>query len=467
MVDYKFLYNRGKNFQQQYTHYKVLFIQIFFIIIYVVVLVVAYRNYCSELKDRKNEILNEYYRLIVNYTSNELNNFLYELHVNQDSSDISIKSENSNILCCYKQQCVKSNAFKFISTLEQYIPSFVYYKIDINKQMLHRNIKIDNYELEKSYNINKYNQVSIFISIDYKYWNILKKQNMKSLYITLSSSTVFLLLLIFFSGFCTRNIKNFYFLYFKNYFDLELKNTKAEYQKELIDKENKLMKKIWNFEYAQEKDIELNRLFSHKANKIALELYGNTESTIIPFNGNKDSTCSVILYHNCCDPETIHIKNIIEIFSKIFANTEENISLIFNSNDKSIKFVSREALYQVLYSVISCIIFILKEQSDIVKYEIKTNISNKHGMLDMTFEYNGFQISNEEDIFRFSNNFLEKKANPFLLSINQIFSILRANNFSCNISYNNMNFIKIFQNIHNNESDILSGNIIKFPNLHE
>ena len=162
MVDRKLLY-KSKIFQKQSGHYKVFFIQLVFIVIYVAIITIAYNYYGNEFKERKNEILNEYYRLIVNYTSNELNNFLYELHVNQDSSDILIKSENSNILCCYKQQCVKSNAFKFISTLEQYIPSFVYYRIDINKQMLHRNIKIDNYELEKSYNINKYNQVSIFI----------------------------------------------------------------------------------------------------------------------------------------------------------------------------------------------------------------------------------------------------------------------------------------------------------------
>ena len=56
----------------------------------------------------------------------------------------------SDIKSCYKNQCIKSNLFEFASVFDKYIPNYIHYKIDINKQVLHRDRKISSYELERS-----------------------------------------------------------------------------------------------------------------------------------------------------------------------------------------------------------------------------------------------------------------------------------------------------------------------------
>lgn len=63
----------------------------------------------------------------------------------------------------------------------------------------------------------------------------------------------------------------------------------------------------------------------------------------------------------------------------------------------------------------------------------------------MYFEYDGFPVVEEKELFKMSNYFFKTHANPFLLNINQVFNILRINGFNCNVSYNVCNTIVILQ----------------------
>ena len=111
---------------------------------------------------------------------------------------------------CFKQQCIKSNLFEFTSTIDKYIPNFIYYRIDLNKQVLHRNVRIDDYELEKTYHINNYNQLSISLSADLRYLNTIKKQTIKPFLITIILSTFLLILFILSNKLLNKYIKKFY-----------------------------------------------------------------------------------------------------------------------------------------------------------------------------------------------------------------------------------------------------------------
>ena len=447
--------------------YRALAIQLGAFVIYFSVIIISYTCYDKEFKNRKNEIFSQYYEIIFNHSLIKLSYLLQKLPLDQSGKNTVISVDKSDILGCFKQQCIKSNLFEFTSTIDKYIPNFIYYRIDLNKQVLHRNVRIDDYELEKTYHINNYNQLSISLSADLRYLNTIKKQTIKPFLITIILSTFLLILFILSNKLLNKYIKKFYFSYYNNHYDLKLEKVKEDYQNELIIRENALMKKIWNLEYSKEKDTELNYLFSQEANQLAILMQGAESFSNRSIDNYKNSLCSVILYYNQRKQEIVKTKNLIEIFSNRFANSEDNISILITSSEQDIKFASKEALYQIIYSIINYIIFILKEQSCTIKYNLKFSILNKQSKLCLFFEYDGITINNEEDILKLSNKFLKKNVNPFLLSLNQIFHILKIDNFNCKVGHSNLNFIEITKNTPAKNLNKVTNNIIQLPIKHE
>lgn len=431
-------------------------------LIYLIVLIVSYNNYKSEFESRKNEVLSEYHKIILTHSLVKLNDLIQQLPFDRSGVETIISIDKSDILGCYKKQCIRNNLFEFVSIFDKYIPAFIYYKIEINKQLLHQNTKVTNYEVEKTKHINGYNQLSISLSADLKYLDDIKQKTLKPFFITLSSSTLLLLLFILSQKLLGKSFKEAYSSYYKSYYELELENLKLAQKKELMDKENTLMKKIWELELSKEKDHELNYMFFQEANKLstiaqsAEHLHSGLDCNnyqILPY--------STVLYSNLKEQEKIDIKSLVNIFSNRFCNSESNISISIESSELSIEFVSKTFLYQIIYSVITYILFILKEQPCAIRYNLKVNILKKQNRLCLLFEYDGFPFSAEDDLFKQCNKFLRKCANPFLISLYQIFQILKEADFNCNIGCNKFNFIEItkkpaFQNVNKTKSNIIN-----------
>jgi hypothetical protein len=156
------------------------------VVIYFITLILNYQYCNNEFKNRKNEILDEFYQIIFSHSIVKLNDVLQKLPLDQTGINTAIEINQSDIKSCYKDQCIKSNLFEFAASLDKYIPNYIQYKISINKQLLHRNVKISNYELERSNYINNYNQLSIQVSIEPKYIEGIRQKTFKSFYINLS-----------------------------------------------------------------------------------------------------------------------------------------------------------------------------------------------------------------------------------------------------------------------------------------
>jgi hypothetical protein len=458
-------------------YYGALIIQVLVFTTYCSVIFISYIYTNDALENRKNEILNDYYGIILNHSVARLDNLLQKLPDDARGKNVAISLDKSNVLSCYKQRCITNNLFEFASSVDKQLPSFIYYKIDINNHLLHCNNKVSHYELEKTYHVNDYNQLAIAISIDSKYWNKIKAQIAKPFLVTVMSSTVLLILFISSRKLLSKYFKKFYFSYFNELYNSQLETVKANYQNELVSRENSLIRKIWNLEYSKEKDAELNYLFSQEAIQLAASVQ---ELEYLPTNNKrnynqpsykhscnecnyKNLPCSIILYYSSKNLEKIDTKSLIEIFSNRFVNLEDNILVSITSSEQSVEFASRASLYQIIYSVINYIIFILKDQSCVLKYSLKLDILNKNGNLRLLFKYDGLPLHNEEEVFRFSNKFFRNYANPFLLGLNQIFDILKANNFYCKLGYNNLNFIEITKKVSMKGLSQVNGNIIRFP----
>jgi hypothetical protein len=436
--------------------------QVIALLIYCVISMSFY-FYCNALfESRKGQISNDYYKIILNNTVITLEDLLQKFPLNQ-SKDIIINISKSDIKTCYKEQCINSNLFGFASTIDKYLPNFINYKIEINRQLLHCNNKILNYDFEKISPISKYNQIAIGIGIDSEYLNIIRDQITKSFLITMIFWTLLLILFIWSIRSENKGVQKFYSYNYKNFYDSELKMAKEDYEHKLQYKEDLLMKRIWDLEYEKEKDIEINHLFSEEANKLAMITH-KTESHNYDYPLNdKTLPCSMILYYPNIRGENIRIKNLIEIFSEKFVKSEENISFFITSDQQNVNFASKASLYQIIYSLLTYINFILKEQSLAIKYRVKLDITKEQEGCCLVFEYDGLLIQNEEELFKFSNKFFKKHVNPFLLSVEQIFYVLKADNYNCTISCNNTNFVKINRKVEDRAFGNKQDNIIKLP----
>lgn len=408
------------------------------LVIYTITLVIIYIHLNNEYKNKKEEILNEYHKIIFNHSFNKLSDLLRQLPSDSINTGSSISIDRSDIQSCYKQQCVKNNLFEFASIFSKYIPEFICYKIEVNKQLLHRNNKVDDYELEKTDYINNHNQLSISLSANSKYWDSIRHQTFRPFFFTFISLSVVSILFVISVGFIEKYIKNLY----RSYYEAQQKNFEETYKAELTLREDKLMKKIWNLEYSITKEAEFNYLFSREANKLAMIIH-EIENT--DFNHqNKFLPYTIPLYRKTKELENIDTTELSEIFTSRFSEIKYNILLNIQSFEPYIKFASKAALYQIIYSVISYITVILSEQYN-DKPEIKLIIKSNSKAVQLLFEYGGSPITAEQDLFKMANIFFKKHANPFLLNINQVFSILRDNGFDCNVKYNRCNIIEIIQ----------------------
>ena len=67
----------------------------------------------------------------------------------------------------------------------------------------------------------------------------------------------------------------------------------------------------------------------------------------------------------------------------------------------------------------------------------------------------------EKDLIKFSSQFLANNANPFCVGINQIFHILKKDNFECIVEHDNLNYVKIVEKLETQNKEE-EDNIIQF-----
>jgi len=351
---------------------------------------ISYVYYKKDFASKKQAILQDNSQIIFNHSFIKFDNMISELPFNHNKKETTIKVKNSDIIVCNKKQCLKKNLFEFSSVLDQYISDYVYYRIDVNKQLVNTNVRVDSYQLERHFPINNYNQLSIYIALDPKYLNKLQQQSAQPFLITIVLSTLCLVLFLISNNQANKIFYSYYSQYFKKAFDSKLKIIIEDYENKILSRENALMKKIWSLEYNKDRDKEFNRFFSQKANQLALFMQEAGNLSPEKYENAKQSPCSIILYNEAAEKEQINAQDLIIDFSERFIDSEDNITITIAHTTEAIEFSSKEFLYQIIYSIINCIIFILKEQQPPTnKHSLSFDISLDKGKLCLSFYYNG------------------------------------------------------------------------------
>jgi hypothetical protein len=435
----------------------------FIIIIYSACIMLLYRSYQDKVEIRKEEILKDYYSKIVKVSTNKINSLVGQLSSSLQSQNISIHTNASDLEVC-SDKCINYNLFRFGSLIDQHIPEFIYYKIELNKKFLYSNTKVQSYQIEKTYHLNNYNQFSISLAINKLYWTKVEAEIKKPFWMVTWFVIVNILLLYFLSKISFKSFNKEYTLHYQNKYKEELDQLKFIHSEELKGCKDSLMNKIWNLNFNKQKDLEINCLLAVEANQIAL-IDENDQETMIKDCRLKNSSdkvpCSIILYQED-KIEEINVAQLIDLFNDRFNQEDENISVQIISRVKEVYFSSKASLYQIIYSLISYLIFIINKQSPTAKHNIRLVIDNIERVIRLRFEYDGFPVTEEKELLKMSNYFFKTHANPFLLNINQVFNILRINGFDCDISYDQCNIIDISQKKQLNNKQITTENNVIF-----
>ncbi len=365
-------------------------------------------------------------------------------------------------------KCLYYNLFRLGALLDHYIPPFIYYKIELNNKLLYSNVKIQNtqtraYHFDRTYHINDFTQLRTSLAIDNIEWDRRESEIKKPFWILTIFFTASIVLIYSLLYKSSRHCNNIYKSYYYDKYVSQLELEKLTYQQELKNYKASLMKKIWDNDFNKQKDLEINYLFAQKANQIAFgheppDAYEEKIKNKQVKRLNDKVPCSIVLYQDD-KTEEVNTELLINLFKNRFAQEDDNIALTIISDLKTVNFSSSAALYQIIYSILSYLFFVLKKQPLSTKYNITLTISGAKEELKLCFEYDGYSIVSEKELVKMSGHFFKTHANPFLLNPNQVFSIFKNNGYNLRVEHERCNIIEIKP-----QKQPTNNKVVKMPN---
>lgn len=375
-------------------------------------------------------------------SAHKLEYILQQFSTNQ-VKDSQILINKTDIENCNVDKCYRINLLEFVSEIGKYIPRFVNYKIEINRQLLDSNNKLEVYQLEKAYNINQYNQIIIGVSLEDNYtsnieYNIAKPYIFSSIVLTLLTA-----LGLLYGVLLNHKIKRFYIKHFENEYEHLYKKFDLQIKEALEQRESKLLKRIWDLEYINDRDLELNRIFSEEANRLTLLAQNQYPEAFDKQFFEKESLCTLSLHLQEQRYEKIKVQNLLEIFSDRFVKASDKLNFDIKSDVQQVSFSSKAFLYQLIYSIASYLSYLLTKQSPNQLHNIRLEIGEHLGAVKMVFKFDGKPITSQNELMKFSSQFFKQNVNPFLLNVSQIFEILMKEEYDCKVFFEESNIIKI------------------------
>jgi len=408
------------------------------VISYVVTTLLLLNYYDGKVKNAKSVFLNNNYQLILETSLHKFKSIVSRLNIDLQASSISLN--NNYIKICENEKCINYELQKFQSLLRQSIPNFNNFKIELNNNLIYSNSIFENYEIEKIHYLNQSNKLLIRVNVDNNYWHQIAKDIKKPFWIIITFLSFSFVVLCYLCRVLSKNFEQEY----QSKYDIVAKNCDIEVKK----CEKLWMTKLWDRDFSKIQDAEINYLFSQEAAKIMFLSENNLlnkKDNVISFEKQyleEKLYCSIALY-NPFNQEEVDVQRLIKIFTSRFEKEDENISFSILCFEKQIYFSSTAAFYQIIYSTISYLFFLLKKQFSNGKHDINVVISNIAGKLLFNFSYSGVPIEKERDLFKMSNEFARIHANPFILSIEQIFKLLKLSGFNCRLNHDKSNIIEI------------------------
>lgn len=417
------------------------------IICYSIFCLALYKHYLNKIETERSRILQQYYDKVASVSIEKLNYISHKILANIKDEDITIVNNVGDLRIC-RDQCVEYSIFRFGNIIDKHIPEFIHFKIELNKNLLYSNFRENNYQLEKVYHINSGHQLVIGVSIDKVFEDNLANDITKPFWIISYIVFASAILIYFLYGLLIKCILKSYKLDYQLHRKEEIEYINKQHTVAINECKSSLMNEIWNKNFVKQRDLEINYLFALEANRLALEENPDYDKDFIVTGRIKQFQhkvpCSIVLYQ-VNQREEIYVKELIDLLTARFEQDNQGIKIEISSDIKITYFCTKVALYQIIYSFICYLVFVLEKQSVNSNKYIKIIITNVDEAASLKIEYGGMSIKDRNELLKLSTGFFQSHANPFILNINKILSLLESSNFTCNISYNKSNLIEIFK----------------------
>lgn len=358
--------------------------------------------------------------------------YLYEKASIKSNAILAVKAEGRNLVFYDEnKKYLTYNIQKLQYRLSTTDLSTINYRVEINKKLLLSN-KLDkkNYMLNKKILIGK-SYLEISTSIKSSHLKQINKQyNYIKIWCLIYTNTGILLMVSLAS----------YFAYISN----SKKSYVAAQKLDSIYQEKELGIKnlLWESEYSRKQDKRFLEMFMQETKRVFIESIVNKDINSIE-NDRK------ILFRKDVKKE---VKNseIIKILKDRFDSSK--LILCFKSDVEYTTLGSQASYYQIMYSLIDYIFFLLKSRVENPKIEIELSQNNS-----IQFCFEGVSFETEESLNCSFLKYYKDCSNPMVISPYEIFLALRENRVHCKYYYDAKNYIVI-----GDDQEI--NNIIKFKN---
>lgn len=306
------------------------------------------------------------------------------------------------------------NLYKLNHYINKILSHNVDYLININNtQHIANTSNVYDFDIDESIIINDYITLSLQLKLSPEMGDNLKQQYIIKLYKSIVVLTLMFLL---------SHVFIFYFYKKKYHNELSNHSLFLHEQKKLL--EEKLQKKIWNYENNHLLDTKINKIFINEASYLSFSdpTWKQNISNEISTSIDKYNPYDIILY-NSHIVEKISLKQLSQDFKRRFS--VERLKVHFNSHCTDISICSKAALYQIVYSILGFVDFLFQSNTNKNNISIYVEKDSQKESLIFKFHYN-------ESLLDIKNiEYIQASANPFIISLNRIFATLEVNNFKC------------------------------------
>lgn len=374
-----------------------------------------YTGYKSDFNDNIVDILEKQNLKLNRLIDSKINHLLSNL----EYQEAIITVDSQNIKICNQRNCIYYSIFLLRSLILEELHELLKCKIYINKTLIFDDYYQGVTSYSKSFiSKNKITlQVDLAISdkyIQYIQHNIYKKY--QRITIILFVISIFLYLLCKVHKYVTK-------FYYQNKYYRIIQNIK------FLQKQ-----KDWAINYSKKADLAINLIFTNAVKSI-LGRNGQLYYPDIP-------NISKIPYYIILFQESSHkvcLKKLSDNFQTRFGIHEisnEQIQLEIIYKNQEIIFCSEAFLYQIIYSLVSYIIYLEKQSINSKKRKILLEIEGYHSDRRISITTPSVNFSNNKELFKKASTFFSTHANLFILDIRIVFSILELDNFECTVNYN-------------------------------
>lgn len=409
-------------------------VQIITIALLVLFVSMTYLSFKHDLSKKISDITSNENIIVTQLISRALNNYFFKVTANHQK----ITTSEYEIKICDPTSCLNFNFLNLKSLIYEILPEHLKLSVHIENKLLFTNTEDINLQYFNSYLLNGKFNLRIGLKITDNYIMELRKEviNYYKRYLLFVLS---ILICMFYINKMHQYLTN--------------KNREKEYLKKILNFKTELQQKEWEVKFSKEKDLEINLLFMKSAQAI-------TEQNVA--NSAKKYTNTE--YHKILlDPDELEVvalsnfKNDFEARFSLNNITSQSIEFDVEYEGEQILFHSKALLYQITYSLLIYVTFFITKELGLKRNKVSVYIKASENHREISVNLPEVAISTKQQLLSDCYKFFITHANPFILDIRIIFSLLDDIGFDCIVKNHSIKITE--KQLENRES---GGKVIEF-----